>query len=35
MTGTLRLERSATANEDWGADNRPPNGTDLSTFGCG
>ena len=35
MTGTLRLERSATANEDWGADNRPPSGTDLSAFGCG
>ncbi len=35
MTGTLRLERSSTANEDWGAENRPPTGTDLSTFGCG
>jgi predicted alpha-1,2-mannosidase len=35
MTGTLRLERSSTANEAWGAENRPPAGTDLSSFGCG
>ena len=35
MTGTLRLERSATANEAWGRENRPPSGTDLSAFGCG
>ena len=35
MTGTLRLERSTTANEDWGAENRPPSGTDLSAFDCG
>jgi predicted alpha-1,2-mannosidase len=35
MTGTLRLERSTTANTEWGADNRPPSGTDLSAFGCG
>ena len=35
MTGTLRLERSTTANEEWGSENRPPSGTDLSTFGCG
>ncbi len=32
---TLRLERSATANEEWGNENRPPSGTDLSAFGCG
>jgi putative alpha-1,2-mannosidase len=32
---TLRLERSPTANEEWGAENRPPSGTDLSAFGCG
>jgi putative alpha-1,2-mannosidase len=35
MTGTLRLERSTAANEDWGSENRPPSGTDLSAFGCG
>ena len=35
MTGTLRLERSSTANEAWGRENRPPSGTDLSAFGCG
>ena len=35
MSGTLRLERSRTANEDWGRENRPPSGTDLSAFGCG
>jgi predicted alpha-1,2-mannosidase len=35
MTGTLRLERSTTANETWGLDNRPPTGTDLSAYGCG
>src|SRR5688500_3271914 len=35
MTGTLRLERSTAANEEWGAENRPPTGTDLSAFGCG
>ena len=34
MTGTLRLERSTTANEEWGAENRPPSGTDLTAFGC-
>jgi predicted alpha-1,2-mannosidase len=32
---TLRLERSTTANEEWGSENRPPSGTDLSAFGCG
>ena len=35
MTGTLRLERSSERNEEWGKDNRPPSGTDLSAFGCG
>ena len=35
MTGTLRLERSTTANAEWGSENRPPSGTDLSAFGCG
>jgi putative alpha-1,2-mannosidase len=35
MTGTLRLARSSEPNEEWGADNRPPSGTDLSAFGCG
>jgi len=34
MTGTLRLERSPAANEEWGTANRPPSGTDLSAFGC-
>jgi predicted alpha-1,2-mannosidase len=36
MKGTLRLERSSTANEEWGAAPaaRPPSGTDLSAFGC-
>jgi predicted alpha-1,2-mannosidase len=37
MTGTLRLERSTTANKAWGVDSdkRPPTGTDLSAYGCG
>ena len=35
MTGTLRLERSSTANEAWGREDRPPSGTDLSAHGCG
>jgi predicted alpha-1,2-mannosidase len=35
MAGTLRLARASEANEEWGADNRPPSGTDLSAFGCG
>jgi len=34
MTGTLRLERSPAANEEWGTESRPPSGTDLSAFGC-
>jgi hypothetical protein len=34
MEGTLRLERSTEANEEWGRENRPPNGTELSVFGC-
>jgi putative alpha-1,2-mannosidase len=33
--GTLRLERSTEPNEEWGSENRPPSGTDLSAFGCG
>ena len=31
---TLRLERSTEPNEEWGAESRPPSGTDLSAFGC-